>query len=165
MTVIIYKIETNRMQENASELNKKLSWFNLFGFLTQFFHGGSNSEFEMGIVENNIEQILQWDQNSKQSKLEKRLVQIVLVNHWVSLLLLPLIYFFFFFSSLGSTHYCETNSDGEASWKRTIWWSVDGQMEGWKSRSESVFHHRRSQLVPRNRDLPNCFNASWKHPW
>lgn len=42
-TVIIYKIETNRM---------KLSWFNLSGFVIQFFLGGSNSEFEMGIVEN-----------------------------------------------------------------------------------------------------------------
>lgn len=83
----------------------------------------------MGILENNIEQILQWDHSSKESKLEKQLVQVLYLIAGFPPPLSPH-FLLFFLSSLGSAHYCQTNSDGEASWKRAVWRSVDGQMEG-----------------------------------
>lgn len=149
------------MQENASYLNRKLN-----SYLCSLLY---NSSLDTVILEWEYWKIVQNNFSSR----------IKIQSNWGLTSSLPVsvclaawyysspchFHSFFFFFFVGSAHHCQTNPDGEASWKRTIRWGVDGQMEGWKSCSQSLFHHRRSQLVPRNRDLPNRSNASWKHPW
>lgn len=60
----------------------------------------------------------------------------------------------------GSKDHRETDSDGEADWKRSLRRSLDGKVAWRKGRRQSVFYHGGGQLVQRNRNLPDCPNEA-----
>ncbi len=67
-------------------------------------------------------------------------------------------------SSAGAANHRQTDPDGEADREGPLRRGVDGPLEGRTGRRQGLLHHRRGQLVQRDRDLPDRPDATREHP-
>lgn len=67
-------------------------------------------------------------------------------------------------SSAGAANHRQTDPDGEADREGPLWRGVDGPLEGRTGRCQGLLHHRRGQLVQRDRDLPDRPDETREHP-